>query len=390
LKRWLRHTLMIGSAAALTGLAAVPAHASAGQSTVSPGTFGNAVYVNVPVYSDSVAIGKVTGNGRNDLVVDGTYGKEGYLWMFPQEGDGKLGPPQKFTLNDAWVDSPITITDLYGNGENEVVMAGTDSLLVFGSKDGKLTGPTRIQLSNGIGDFAVVNVNGDRYPDIVSTNGSSKVSIYDGSASHTFHLAQTLRYTGGGVWYLAVFGAAFRPGDRADIAFYDGQEMDIRLRQANGSYGPMTRYRLAPIDGLVFGNAGAAAVGDLTGDGLPDLVMPDSGNQPWADVEVYADTKSGHLAKPVIYPTLDIPGPMKIADLTGNGRNDLIVEHEDWEYIGVMLQGSDHRLSPEVLYPVENCCASAFDGPAVGDLNGDGRPDIAVAAGDTVAILYQK
>lgn len=47
---------------------------------------GNAVYLKVPDYADSVSIGKVTGNGRNDLVVDGTFGNEGYLWMFPQGG----------------------------------------------------------------------------------------------------------------------------------------------------------------------------------------------------------------------------------------------------------------------------------------------------------------
>lgn len=92
----------------------------------------------------------------------------------------------------------------------------------------------------------------------------------------------------------------------------------------------------------------------------------------------------------MIYPTFDIPGQMTIADLTGNGRDDLVIEHDDWEYVGVMLQGSNHRLSPEVRYKVANCCGFAFGGPAVGDLNGDGRPDIAVAAGDSVAVLYQK
>ncbi len=56
--------------------------------------------------------------------------------------------------------------------------------------------------------------------------------------------------------------------------------------------------------------------------------------------------------------TLDILGPLTIADLTGNGRSDLVIAHGGWT--------------------------------AVGDLNGDGRPDIAVAAGADVAVLYQK
>jgi hypothetical protein len=50
----------------------------------------------------------------------------------------------------------------------------------------------------------------------------------------------------------------------------------------------------------------------------------------------------------------------------------------------------DGRLAAEDLYPVLNCCSPEISGPAVGDLNGDGRPEIAVAAGADVAVLYQK
>jgi FG-GAP repeat len=388
MKRWLRRTMVIGSAAALTGLVGGSAHASAAPAKISPGTFSSVAVLPVPDYADSVAIGKVTDNGRNDLVVYGDF-STGYLWMYPQEKNGRLGPPQKFTVSGYPDDSPVTVDDLYGNGQNEVVLLGPGGLRVFGAKDGRLTSPYTIPIPTGIADYTVSNVNGDRYPDIITSNGSSAVSIYYGSAKHTFRLGETVRFTGGGVWYTSVFDAGFRPGDRADIAFYDGTDMDIRLHNANGSYGPMTRYALAPIEGVVFPGVGQAAVGDLTGDGRPDLVLPNSANQPWSGVEVYADSKSGQLAKPVTYPTLDSPGQMTIADLTGNGRNDLIIEHDDMGYFGVMMQGPNHRLGPEALYQTEGCCNFSFGGPAVGDLNGDGRPDIAIAASDYVEVYYQ-
>jgi FG-GAP repeat len=394
MKRWLRHPLVIGSAAVLTGLAGLAglaggsARASTAPAAISPGTFGRVALLPVPDYVDSVAIGKVTGNGRNDLIVYGDF-STGYLWMYPQEKNGRLGAPQKFTVSGYPDDSPVTVDDLYGNGQNEVVLLGPGGLRVFGSKNGRLTSPYTIPIPTGVADYTVANVNGDRYPDIITSNGSSAVSVYYGSAKHTFRLGQTVRFTGGGVWYTSVFDAAFRSGDRADIAFYDGTDMDIRLHNANGTYGPMTRHPLTPIDGQVFTGVGQAAVGDLTGDGRPDLVLPSMANQPWSGVEVYADSKSGQLAKPVTYPTLDIPGQMTIADLTGNGRNDLVIEHDDMGYIGVMMQGANHRLGREALYPVENCCNFSFGGPAVGDLNGDGRPDLAVAASDDVEVLYQ-
>jgi hypothetical protein len=334
MKRRLRHTLVIGSTAALAGLAGLAggsAHASTAPSKISPGTFGSVSLLPVPV----------------------------------------------------------TVDDLYGNGQNEVVLLGPGGLRVFGSKNGRLTSPYTIPIPTGVADYTVANVNGDRYPDIITSNGSSDVSVYYGSAKHAFRLGQTVRFTGGGVWFTSVFDAAFRSGDRADIAFYDGADMDIRLHNANGAYGPMTRYAVAPIDGQAFPDVGAAAVGDLTGDGRPDLVLPNSANQPWSGVEVYADSKSGQLAKPVTYPTLDSPGQMTIADLTGNGRNDLIIEHDDTGYFGIMMQGPNHRLGPELLYQRPGCCNFSFGSPAVADLNGDGRPDLAIAASNYVVVYYQ-
>jgi hypothetical protein len=172
---------------------AVPAVASARQ-PASPGTFDKAVYLPVPDYADSVAIGDVTGNGRNDLVVDGNFGRAGYLWMYPQQRNGKLGKPQKLRVDGVWNDSPIYITDLYGNGVNEVLLTGPDGVLVFTPRHGRLTGPTTIRFKDGVADFAVARVNGDRYPELVVVNGSKYVWIYDGSKSHQFRLARTLTY----------------------------------------------------------------------------------------------------------------------------------------------------------------------------------------------------
>jgi FG-GAP-like repeat len=397
--RWLA---MTGAVSALAGLAVMPgaaAHAQARHAPAvarpgtSPGTFRGAVYVPAPAYPADVAIAGVTGNGRNDLVIAGGMGsRQNYLWMYPQERDGRLGAPQKITIGSQLTDEyAMVVADLYGNRRREVMLTAPGKILVYTPDRGRLTGPGSITIPTFTNNFAVADVNHDGHPDIVAANGgTSSVTVYYGSASHHFSRGPTLHYSHGGVWYTPVHTTDLGAPGRTDIAFYDGVTMDVRLQQRNDSYGPVTSYKVVPARGVAFPDDGSAALGDLTGDGRPDLVLPNQGNRPWSAVEVFPDKPDGRLGAPAIYPTLDIPGPMSIADLTGNGRKDLVVQHESWEHVGIMMQQADGRLSPEVLYPVTDCCDGPFSQPAVGDLNGDGRPDIAVAAGQAgVAILYQ-
>jgi hypothetical protein len=70
-------------------------------------------------------------------------------------------------------------------------------------------------------------------------------------------------------------------------------------------------------------------------------------NSPFAGVEVFAASPSGTLNVPRVYTTLDIPGPMRVADLNGDRRGDLVVEHTDWGYVGVMLQRPNGTLAPK-------------------------------------------
>jgi hypothetical protein len=183
-----------------------------------------------------------------------------------------------------------------------------------------------------------------------------------------------------------VYAADFNHDGRMDIAFSAGGYFGIRLQNASGGFNSASMYKNAAIDGVTF-SLNDIVVGDVTGDGYPDVVTDSNANRPWSGVEVFADTARGTLKAPVVYPTLDIPAAMAVADLNGDGRDDLVIEHSGWDNIGVMLQRSAGTLAPEALYPA-SCCTN--DQPSAGDLNHDGRPDIAVVGGSGAAIFYGK
>jgi hypothetical protein len=121
-------------------------------------------------------------------------------------------------------------------------------------------------------------------------------------------------------------------------------------------------------------------VADLTGDGLADVVATVGGNQPSARVSVLAQNPDGGLDTGVLYPVWHGPGPVEAADITGDGRQDVVLLHDGWSALSVMPQGVGGSLESPVRsddipyttwYPIRSL--------AVGDIDGNGRPDAVIA-----------
>jgi hypothetical protein len=67
------------------------------------------------------------------------------------------------------------------------------------------------------------------------------------------------------------------------------------------------------------------------------------------------------------------------ADVNGDGRTDAVTLHGGWNKVGFYLQTAAAGLGAEAHVPVPYASHYGDDGLALGDLNGDGRTDFAVA-----------
>jgi len=117
---------------------------------------------------------------------------------------------------------------------------------------------------------------------------------------------------------------------------------------------------------------GAVAVGDMNGDGKPDLVTANDG----ADtVAILLNIGSGTFGAPATLKTEDGPVGVAVADFNGDGKLDIVSSNYDAQTLDVFLSTTVYgSYAPYVSYPTG-------EGPrqvVTADFNQDGHIDIAV------------
>jgi VCBS repeat protein/FG-GAP repeat protein len=125
----------------------------------------------------------------------------------------------------------------------------------------------------------------------------------------------------------------------------------------------------------------SVAIGDLNGDGTPDLaVANDTGSNVW----VLLGTGGGAFGGTLPYGVGSQPVSVAIGDLNGDGKPDLAVANSGGN-VSVLLGTGTGSFGAATNF----AAGSAPFSVAIGDLNGDGKPDLAVAnVGDaTVSVL---
>ena len=152
--------------------------------------------------------------------------------------------------------------------------------------------------------------------------------------------------------------------------------VSVLLGNGGGTFSAATPY---PTGSVI---PSSVAIGDLNGDGRLDLAVTNYGSPsslvPAGTVSVFLGAGGGTLAAATQYPTgTGLPGAQSVAigDLNGDGRLDLAVANSS-SSISVLLGqagGGFLTLSPRALSPVNN-----FSSVALADLNGDAKLDLAV------------
>ena len=282
------------------------------------GRFGNPVEIDTSSPAKVVRMGDFAGNGINDLAVLTANGVSIYL------GDGKGGFSPPVTYNAGTAATGLTVADTLGNGHLDLLVGNIygDILILVGNGDGTFRPFEPVKQAIAL---AVADLTGNGVPDFVFADQSlNQVSV--------------------------VYGTA-------------GQNTNSPAVVGNQTSGV-----LAP---------GAVLLKDLNGDGIPDLIVANSGGN---NVLVYPGLGNGQFGPPVGgtkgFPVGTDPTGLTVANL--NGQPDLLVADTGSNAVSVLLgQGSGSSWTM-----VSGARVQTDAGPvalAVGNLLGDGQTDLAVA-----------
>ncbi len=116
----------------------------------------------------------------------------------------------------------------------------------------------------------------------------------------------------------------------------------------------------------------SVAVGDVNGDGKPDLVVANHGSN---TVSVLLGNGNGSFPSQQTFATGLDPVSVAVADVNGDGKPDLIAANEFNNTVSVLLGNGNGTFQTQQTF------ATGIDplSVAIADVNGDGKPDLVVA-----------
>lgn len=322
------------------------------------------------------------------------------------------------------------VTDLDGDGRPDVVitdLATTTPRAMRNLGSGHFAAAQALPASGGVLSIGTADFNGDGRADIVGRSEYTLV-LWTGNGNGTFTLAQTIQSAGNAQPAVAV---ADVDGDgRADAVtttmsgfqVFRGNGTGLTAGPSTTTYGVLSDVAVGNLDGDgrpdvvvvdatpfaqkaaaflgrgdgTFTAAGssatdfgpeAAALGDLNGDGIDDVVTSDSfsfvGVPPTFSITVLLSDGHGGFASSTTYPTASGPVSGAIGDLNADGFRDVVVAGVVGNGLAVYANSGTGALT-QVTVPT---VANAPQTPAIADVDGDGRPDITVPGVSQLSVL---
>ncbi len=303
---------------------------------------------------------------------------------------GNINFAPKLNFTTAGNNFSLTVADIDGDGKPDIISLNANqakiSVLRNTSSLGNISFATASQFNisnlNGTAtSIASGDLNGDGKPEVVVVGGmgltnvavfrnQSTPGIVSFASDVYFEVSTGPRFVG--------IGDITGDGKPEIVAVSDGFGVVSVLRNTT-----ITSISFATkTDFTVSANPYALAIGDLNGDGKHDVAVANNTTNVFV-LRNTSTTSAVSFATPVSYAAGTSPASVAIADLNGDGKLDLAVANGTSGNLSLLRNnGSGGVLSMSA--------ATTIDGPqpplglqplslAIGDLNADGTPDLATA-----------
>jgi hypothetical protein len=329
-------------------------------------------FINQPLIPDAVAPGgpafTLTVNGTGFVSTSVVKWNGSSLVTTFVNGSQLTASVPASDITTAGTNSVTVVNPSPGGGTSNVALfevTFSGSAIAFGAPSVVYTG------SVTVASVAVADLNGDGIADLVVANGGggSTLSVLLGNGSGTFQTAVNYD-TGFGARPNSVAFGDFNGDGKLDIVAADAaiNDVSVLLGNGDGTFQPFVQYGTGsePI---------SVAVGDLNRDGKLDLVVANYGDQ-YGAMSVLLGNGDGTFQPARNYDSGSFPVSVAVGDFNGDGILDLAVAHGVAAgFVSIQLGAGDGTFPTSSIYYTDAAPVSV----AVGDFNGDGKLDLATA-----------
>jgi uncharacterized protein (UPF0548 family) len=374
------------------------------------GTFQAAVdYASGGEYASGVALADINGDGKLDLLVANQVDSSGN-WMDGSvasvllgNGDGTFQPAASYASGDV-EGSSIVVADTNRDGKPDLIMANscadeyvcnTGAVSIFlGNGDGTVRSGINYNV-NGWVSFSVTmaDVNGDGKLDLLVANqcasssscSNGTASVLLGNGDGTFK--PPVSYNSGDQNAMAIAAVDVNGDGKLDLLLVNectsncsSGSVSVLLGNGDGTFQPEVTYGSGGIYSY------SLAVGDVNGDGYPDLMIASqcsNNNCSSGVVSVLLGNGDGTFQTAVPYSSgAATTYAVAAADVNGDGKLDMVVVNQCASnnscsngVVSVLLGNGDGTFQAPALYNSGGLYSFTV---AIGDLNADGHPDVVV------------
>jgi hypothetical protein len=352
------------------------------------GTFQSAYSYAIGNKPNAVAVADLNGDGSpdvisaNNLSPSSINNTNGNITVVLGNGDGTLRAGRAYLTGDQTHGNnaaALVSADFNRDGIPDIVTSnfGTsdDLSVLLGNGDGTFKSPVNYSGGAFVGYLTTADFNHDSFLDLAVVDPvNNYVNILKGNGDGTF--ATPIAYSAGSSPGPIAAGDLDGDGNQ-DLALGYGSggtthfgSVAVMFGNGDGSFQtPTTFYGTSGSD------PGAVRIGDVSGDGLLDLVAAANGFVGVPGANVFLATGNGNFAKEVTYRNATQATDIAIGDFNNDGKPDLVVTNQTSSNVSVFLNQGSGTFGSGVTY----AGGSQNYFLALADYNGDGKLDILFA-----------
>ena len=293
------------------------------------GTFQSARVSPTGLAGSYVAAGDLNQDGKTDLAI--AVGNANAVGVALGNGDGTFAQPLFYATN--YKPNSLVITDLNRDGHLDVLLAagdadhlmplyGSASVMAFlGNGDGTLRGARFYDVAQATSGVAIGDWDGDGKPDFASSGGAD-LYLWKNQGDGAFAQSAAINIPAGQLGEIAT--ADFNQDGKPDLAIASQSSsagVQLLLGKGDGTF-------QAPVSlpaGLRVLQVKAA---DFNQDGKPDLVAANAGaygGSPPGDIEVLLNSGNGAFQAAKTFTAGTSPTSIAVGDWNGDGKQDIAV-----------------------------------------------------------------